>query len=185
MSISRRWKLWTPNPNAPSITYLLHFSEKAYFAGTIISSMLYGARRPLHPHVRLSLLTPSARSILGVVILLFFQCMDTLFNPVHRRGERIRWGLVSYTVVMFSVTTVGVVMDLNLQSVSYINNREFPGVDVEGVLKFPPGPVGYQLSTSKEVLSIIPNTMFTLTNWLADGLLVSPSMDAAFAHPGA
>ena len=102
--------------------------------------------------------------------------MAALFNPVYRRGERIKWGLVSYTVVMFSVVTVQTAMDLNLQSLSNIDSRKFPGDDV-----IPPGPVGYQWFTSQGALNIIPTAMFTLTNWLADGLLVSPLFDNVFA----
>ena len=122
-----------------------------------------------HLHVHRSVLTLSARFILGMIIVLFFKCIAALFDPAHRRGERIKWGLVFYTVVMFSVSTIQNAMDLNLQSVSFIDNREIPGV--EGV--YPPGPVGYQLSISSGALSIVPNVMLFLGNWLADGLLVS------------
>ena len=186
MSGSQTWKPWSNNPNAPKITYPLYFDEKSYLAGAVISSMLYGACK-IPPfgarlHVRLSVLTSSVRFILGIVILLFFQCTAALFDSTNRRGERIKWGLVCYTTIMFSVVTVQTAMDLDLQSISYINNRDFPGVNVEDMLFLPPGPVGYQLSISQEALSIVPNAMFTLTNWLADGLLVSSPFDAAFSH---
>ena len=39
----------------------------------------------------------------------------------------------------------------------------------------PPGPLGYQWLIHNSGLSIIPNLMFMLNNWLADGLLVSSS----------
>jgi len=64
--------------------------------------------------------------------------------------------------------TVFTAMNLNIQSISYIDNREFPGV--EGVL--PPGPIGYQWSIYSNVLTVVPNLMFLLNNWLADGLLL-------------
>ena len=38
--------------------------------------------------------------------------MAALFDPVHRRGEGIKWGLVSYTVVLFSIVTVFTVTSL-------------------------------------------------------------------------
>jgi hypothetical protein len=105
--------------------------------------------------------------------------MGTLFNPAHRR-RGIKWGLVSYTVAMFVFVTVFTAMNDNIQSISWIDNREFPGV--EGVL--PPGPLGYQFFIYHNVISIIPNLMFLLNNWLADGLLVGPSFNAALAHLG-
>ena len=105
----------------------------------------------------------------GIVIILFFQCMDKLLNPVHRRMEGIRWGLVAHTVAMFSAVTVYTAMSLNILSDCYIDNREFPGVD--GVL--PPGPSGYRFLIYSGVISLVPNVMFLLNNWLADGLLVS------------
>ena len=114
------------------------------------------------------------------MIVLFLQCMAALFNPGHRRGERIKWGLVSYTAVMFSLATVFTALVLDIQSVSYIDNREFPGA--EGVT--PPGPLGYRMVSSAEALDIIPGVVFALSNWLADGFLVSSLLNVAFTHPG-
>ena len=95
--------------------------------------------------------------------------MTALFSPAHRRGMGIKWGLASYTAVMFSLVTVLTGMQLNLQSISYIDNREFPGI--KG--RVPPGPLGYQSLIYTGPLGIVPNAMFNLNNWLADGLLVS------------
>ena len=110
--------------------------------------------------------------------MLFFQCIAALFNRGHRGGEPVKWGLVSYIVVMFSLVTVGTAVHLDVQSISYIDNRGFP---TRG--PFPPGPAGYQLLIESEAISVVQNVVFTLTNWLADGLLVSSSFDA-LAHPG-
>ena len=115
----------------------------------------------------LSILIPFVRAIPGMVIILFFKCMAALFDSAHRRGERIKWGLVSYTVVVFSFVTVLNAMDLNIFSISYIDNREFPGAKEVGS----PGPFGYQLSLAP-ALNVIPIVMFALCNWLAGGLLV-------------
>ena len=101
--------------------------------------------------------------------MLFFKCMAALLNPIQRRGEGVKWGLVTYTMVMFSFATALTAINLNILSASYIGNREFPGV---GDL-IPPGPLGYQASISPDPLNIVPNVMFILCNWLADGLLVS------------
>ena len=71
-------------------------------------------------------------------------------------------------------------MQLSTGSISYIDNRKFPGV--EGVV--PPGPLGYQFFTFPDACSIIPNFMFLLNGWFADGLLVHFSFDAALTFPG-
>ena len=68
---------------------------------------------------------------------------------------------------MFSVATVQTAMSLDVLPISYIDNREFPGNAMSD-----PGPWGYQFSISPEALSIFPNVVFTLSDWLVDGLLV-------------
>ena len=103
--------------------------------------------------------------------MLFFQCVAALFNPVHRRGESIKWGLVSFTVAMFSAVSIQTAADLNIESISYIENREFPGAGGAA----PPGPLGYQFNL--EALTIVSNLMSNMNNWLADGLLVSSLFD--------
>lgn len=59
-------------------------------------------------------------------------------------------------------------MYLNLQSISFIDNREFPGWD--GGL--PPGPFGYEQLIYNKAISFVPHIMFMLNTWLADGLLL-------------
>jgi len=100
--------------------------------------------------------------------VLFFRCMAALFNPIHRRREGIKWGLVSYTVVMFSLVTVSIGMSLNIQSISFIDNREFPGFDGVPIS----GPYGYQWLIGPKAISVVPAVAFPLTNWMADGLLL-------------
>lgn len=51
-------------------------------------------------------------------------------------------------------------MQVNLTS--YIDHREFPG-----------GPIAYSFFLYSKPLVIIPNACFIISNWLADGLLVS------------
>ena len=170
-------KPWSSNPNAPKITHDVYLEEKANFTGNFLSSILYGTPQTLHLHGHPSPFTLFPRFILGIVIVVFFQCMAALFNPVHRRGEPIRWGLVSYAMIMFSAVTVGTTMQACVQSISSIDNREFPGVG--GVL--PPGPIGYQWIIKPMAISFVQNITFTLNNWLADGFLVSSQFDA---HPG-
>ena len=118
--------------------------------------------------------------ILGVVIMLFFQCIVALLNPVHRRGEGIKWWLVSHTMAMFSFATVYTAMNLNLQSNSFIDHRE-------GYITIPPlstsGPLDYQSDMRQAAPGLIPNIMFSLNNWLADGLLVCSLFDVASTRP--
>ena len=106
--------------------------------------------------------------------------MVALFDAANRRGERVNWGLVSYTVVMFSFATVLTGMQLTVRSISYIDNRKYPGVE-GGV---PPGPLGYQSFIWSSLLSLIPFLMFALNNWLADGLLVGPLFDTTLSRLG-
>ena len=164
---------WTDNPNAPKVPYYLYIEEKAYFAGILIASILYGLYEAAPPYVLLTVLNLSVRLILGILIVLFSQCITGLLNPANRRREAIKRGLVSYTVVMFLVATVLTGMGLNLGSISFIDNREFPGID--GVVA--PGPLGYQVLINSSALRIVPSFMFLLNYWLADGLLVSPSFN--------
>ena len=114
------------------------------------------------------MLTLSLRStLLGVVIVLFFRCMATLLNPADRtRG--IKWGFVVHTALMFSIVTVYHADNLGLQSLSYVNNREYPG-DNDGF----PGPFNYQYIIYNKPIAVTPPIMFILNYWLADGLLVS------------
>ena len=112
-----------------------------------------------------------------MVTILFFKCIAALFNPVYRRGEHIKWGLVSYTAVMFLAVTVLTAIELDVQSISCIDNREFPGF--ENV--FPPGPVGYQEFTNPKAHDVIKNVMFLLNNFLADGFLVRFLFDVSLA----
>lgn len=103
---------------------------------------------------------------LGIVVVLFFQCMEALLDPVNRTREGIKLGLVVYTTAMFLFVTIYTACTLDIQSISCIDNRGFSGD--EGV-----GPLGYQTLIFSRPINIVPNTMFLLNNWLADGLLVS------------
>jgi len=172
-------KPWSDNPNAPNIPHDLYVEEKAYFAGTLIASILYGICETPPPLTSPPIPAHSALFLLGIVIVVFFQCMAGLFHPANRRGEGVKWGLVSYTLAMFLFVTVYTAMNLNIESISYIDNREFPGV--EGVL--PPGPLGYRSFIYSKALSIAPNFMFFLNNWLADAFLVSCLFHTAFSRP--
>ena len=112
-----------------------------------------------------------------MLIVLFFKCISALLNPAHRKREGIKWGLVSYTVATFSLATAYVAITLNLQSLAFIDNREY--TDPDGTLL---GPLGYRSAIRLTVIDAVPNLMFCLNNLLADGLLVSCLFDAICAH---
>ena len=134
-------------------------------------------RRHLHLHVCLSVNILFVWFVLGVAIVLSFQCITALFNPAHRKGEPIKWGLVSYTAVTFTLATVFTAINLDIQAASYIDNRGYPGVEGE----IPPGPFGYILALVTPGVAL--SAVFALNNWLADGLLVSSLVDIRFARP--
>ena len=168
---------WSDNPNAPQISHELYFAEKTYFAGILLASILYGAYDKSHPHIRYPCLI---RLVLpGILIVLFFQCMTALFSPVNRRREGIRWWLVSYTVLMFSIATVLTGTALYTQSICYIDNREYPGI--EGILY--PGPLGYRFLVRTEALGLTSSLAFLLNYWLADGFLVGSLFDVMITRP--
>ena len=80
----------------------------------------------------------------------------------------VKWGLVAHTAALFLFLTVTTVMDLYIGSIEYIDNRNFPGRK-----KLPPGPIGYDDTLYfNAAFQITYNTMFPLSQWLADGLLV-------------
>lgn len=106
-----------------------------------------------------------------MVVVLYFQTIAALVSPFHRKGQGIKWGLVGYSTVIFGLVTTFTAMNVRLQQLSYIDNREFPGVP--NVL--PPGPIGWSLFMYSKPLVIVPNACFIIANWMADGLLVSIS----------
>ena len=153
---------WSDDPNAPLIPYWVYLGEKAIFVGLFIGSILFGTGTPMHLSIRAHLATTP-----GISITLFFQCAVTLLDPVNRTKGSIKWGLVAHTLAMFSLLTIAVAAHLSRQSISYIDNREFPGQDV-----YPPGPFGYQYFTNS-VANVISGVAFPLNQWLVDGFLVS------------
>ena len=104
----------------------------------------------------------------GIVIILFFQCMGTLLDHVIRTRGGIKWGLLAYTVAVFSFVTIFTVTALNVQLVSYVEFREVPD-----------GPLFYHPTATEEWLAVMPEVVFSLNQWLADGLLVSSALNSA------
>lgn len=118
----------------------------------------------------------SAQSIIvGIIIALFVKCIRVLLNPVNHTSRGIRWGVMIHTVMMFSFATIFVAVSFAAQPVYYVDNRKYPGFNGKG-----PGPVGYFANVAYfKAINLIPNTMFLLNNWLADGILVSHILNRA------
>ena len=104
--------------------------------------------------------------------------MDALLNPVNRKKGDTKWGLIVHTSAMFSFVTIFTGMTLDIQSVSYIDGREFTG---DALL--PPGPLGYQVGIYSKAIGIVPSVALLLNQWLSDGLLVCSTMIAVVHAP--
>ena len=87
---------------------------------------------------------------------------------LNRTRRDIKWGFVAHTAAMFAFVTTAVAMTLDFQSISYIDCRGFSG----GGFVSLPGPFGYQLFILSKAINGVPNIIFFLNQWLADGLLV-------------
>lgn len=131
---------WSTNPNAPKIPKDAHLDELSFL-----------------PSVNLSAIS------LGVVVVIFFHCMEALLSP-NRRGQRgVKWPLVAHTVAMFSFVTVSVVTGLYVAVINFIDNRDFPGVS---------GILAYNANITSTPIGVVSNTPFFLNGLLADGLLL-------------
>ena len=104
----------------------------------------------------------------GILVVLFFQCIAALLSSANRRKEGIKWWLVSYTVLIFSFATTLFGTGTAFQFDAYIDNREYPGVEGET----DPGPLGYQEAHATGALLLTDALMFQLAYALADGFLV-------------
>lgn len=136
---------WSDNPYAPQILYGVYRWEKANLVGMFAGAILY-----------------------GIIVVLFYKCMNALLNPANRRGGGIVWGLVAHTVAMFSFVTIDVCLKLHIQSISFIDNRGYPG-NKPGVS----GPYVYQLNPLiASPINTVPVIMTYLNLWLAGGLLL-------------
>lgn len=135
---------WSNSSYAPQITPYNYHAEKANFAGYVISAILY-----------------------GIVIVLFFRCIQALLNPINRFSKGAQWALVIHVTAMFSFATIYTATTFGIQRTAYIDNRAFPGID-----GFPPGPWAYEFITLSYAIDAVQFIAFLFNNWLADGLLL-------------
>ncbi|KIJ63973.1 hypothetical protein HYDPIDRAFT_154930 [Hydnomerulius pinastri MD-312] len=98
--------------------------------------------------------------IYGVSLVLFVQCMVAFLKRTDVSSPN-RWGLMTYTLLMFSCSTIFVALDSTLFRNAFVDYRNYPG-----------GPIGYSVATYDAPMSITANAFFMLANWLADGLLL-------------
>ena len=110
--------------------------------------------------------------ILGIAVALFFQCMSALLLPVSPTTKGVRWGLVAYSVALFSFLTIGFATNRNIFSMAYIDEREFTGVI--------PGPLGFIIfpPLDRRAVGYFSFLTFSFVQWLADGLLVSSASNS-------
>ena len=118
------------------------------------------------------LTVPVRPMFLGIAVTVFFRCMCVLLSPANPIKRGIKCALVVHTVALFLFLTIPVGIDLNYLSISYINDREFPGDDEQ-----PPGPFGYGDTLHDKATFAVFSLMFPLNQWLADGLLVGPAQN--------
>ena len=69
---------------------------------------------------------------------------------------------------MFLAATISLATGLNVEFLSYITGREFPGVG-----GLPSGPLGDQFLPQFILTETVSNVTSQINQWLADGLLVS------------
>ena len=148
----------------------LHVEVSAHLDG--LGSPWYVMPRTFHytslPAYPCSLPHPHVRFVPGILVILFLKCVAALVNPVHRRGEPIKWGLVSYAPVMFLIATTENAVDIHTRSISHTDSCEFSGIEGE----VSGGPIGYQIFISHEAIAVLTDVMLFLNAWLANGLLV-------------
>ena len=138
-------------------------SRKRSISSEFLSIQSYMVRAGhLHLYACLPVLLFSDQSLLGFLVVLFFRCMAALFDPIHRRGERTNWWLVSYTVFMFLAATAQTAMAFYLRMSSYVDNRGFPGFESTT----PPRPLGYESLSFKDALVIVDDVTNVLLGYL-------------------
>ena len=160
---------WSTNPNAPNVPKRVHHSEKAFLGSMLVIAVFHGTQASFrfiraHANVR--------STILGIIIVMFFQCLNALLDPTRLKERGVKWPLVAHTTAMFSFVTVSIVANSYVQIIAFIDNRNFPGADL-----LSPGPTGYFLLIVSEAIVVMASAPMVLNGWLADGLLVCFAMN--------
>ena len=85
---------------------------------------------------------------------------------------RADWILALYITTIFLTGLVYLSFDIQTQQLEFVDYRNFPG-----------GPEVYQNSHYNTITWVIPNAAFIVTEWLADGFLVSVTCVLVYLFP--
>ena len=97
----------------------------------------------------------------GYNVLLYVLCFQLLWN--HRKTDpQQSYVYIGYLTVLLILGTLYVVSDTRLVELAYVDHADFPG-----------GPVAYALQEYSSPIEQLGNASYVVTNWLADGLMVS------------
>ncbi|KAF5378251.1 hypothetical protein D9757_009144 [Collybiopsis confluens] len=122
-------------PNLPADTL---WFERAILVGDALSEMVYGA-----------------------VVVVFLRTMYILLRRKRSPEEGAKWPLVTFTLLLFSLGTIFIGMDLHSLQLMFIDHREYPG-----------GPIAYTLSQYGQAITVFPNVCAVAAEWLADGYML-------------
>lgn len=91
-------------------------------------------------------------------ILIYFTCAYYLLHE-RRRGN---WKWLGYITVLLALGTLNIAINMHLEEVDWINERNFPG-----------GPLAHLFASSSSALNVAGDVASDLVPFFADGLLVS------------
>lgn len=95
----------------------------------------------------------------GILIMLCWTCLRQLTDG--KRLKQINWGLVSYVVLMLSLSTGYIGTNTKYVEMMFIDDRNFPG-----------GPVGFYVNDFPIPMASATIVLYALLNFFSDGLLL-------------
>ncbi|PPR08200.1 hypothetical protein CVT24_001387 [Panaeolus cyanescens] len=115
-----------------------------------------------HDGVKLIAGTTTNDVAYGVVLTLYFMCMNVLIEK-YREGTHRKRSLISgaYITVMFAAGTFYCAVNARESQLAYVDDRNFPG-----------GPVPYDHYTFSTPFNVAGVVSFFLTAWMNDALLI-------------
>ena len=99
----------------------------------------------------------------GIQVVLFFGCVNFLWNQRKERQTRVSTFLLVYISTMFTLSTIYLGVQARTVQLMYIDNRNYPG-----------GPWQWFLATQQLAVNVIFYATFFLMTFFADALVVSP-----------
>ena len=98
----------------------------------------------------------------GAQLVLFCLCFRLLYNQLSHNNSRSTLSILLFLCVAFILGTLFMASIADFAQLSFIDNRNFPG-----------GPEAFESEMNTNPIELMGNVVFTLQNWLCDGLLVS------------